>query len=190
MDFDAIKCPGCGADLKAEEYKDSAYCPYCRVQVSKDENQNTVISGDAAAEGPLLQKAFMHLEKGEFSDADFCFDLALDVNNECSKAYIGKLMVMLEVCHMEELAYHDNLLSIYPYFNLALKYADEEEKKYYTGLNQNVRDRISEQQQAFQDVAANSKVKRKRTRMMYLIIAVVTILLVVSIVSCNVWFNK
>ncbi len=61
-----------------------------------------VVQGGANADS-LLQRGQMALEYKEWSDADTAFDKALDVNPQLSEAYLGKLLVSLQLCREEEL---------------------------------------------------------------------------------------
>ena len=65
--------------------------------VSAPAMENTSIS-------PLLKRAFMFLEDGDFQSADEYCEKVLDNDPECAEAYLGKLMVELKVQKREQLA--------------------------------------------------------------------------------------
>ncbi len=46
---------------------------------------------------PLLKRAFMFLEDGDFKSAEEYCEKVLDINPECAEAYLGKLMVELKL---------------------------------------------------------------------------------------------
>ena len=46
---------------------------------------------------PLLKRAFIFLEDGDFKSADEYCEKVLDINPECAEAYLGKLMAELNV---------------------------------------------------------------------------------------------
>ena len=50
-----------------------------------------------AGSAPLLKRAFMFLEDGEWSEADAYCEKVLDLEPECARAYLGKLMAELRV---------------------------------------------------------------------------------------------
>ena len=50
-----------------------------------------------AGSAPLLKRAFMFLEDGEWSEADAYCEKVLDLEPECARAYLGKLMAELHV---------------------------------------------------------------------------------------------
>ncbi len=50
-----------------------------------------------AGSAPLLKRAFMFLEDGEWHEADAYCEKVLDLEPECARAYLGKLMAELRV---------------------------------------------------------------------------------------------
>ncbi|MBQ1617841.1 MAG: hypothetical protein II086_11310, partial [Ruminococcus sp.] len=62
--------------------------------------QQTAASGSIA---PLLKRAFMYLEDGEWDKANEYAERVLDKDPENAEAYLGKLMVNLKVRHREDL---------------------------------------------------------------------------------------
>ena len=50
-----------------------------------------------AGSAPLLKRAFMFLEDGEWHEADAYCEKVLDLEPECARAYLGKLMAELHV---------------------------------------------------------------------------------------------
>ena len=54
---------------------------------------------------PLLKRAFMFLEDGEWTKADDFCEQVLNLDPECAEAYLGKLMAELECSSKEELVY-------------------------------------------------------------------------------------
>mgnify|MGYP002575253083 CR=1 FL=1 len=63
--------------------------------------KNTQIEAAAPSSGsntePLLKRAFIFLEDGDFKSADEYCEKVLDINPECAEAYLGKLMAELNV---------------------------------------------------------------------------------------------
>lgn len=58
----------------------------------------------AANTAPLLKRAFIFLEDGDWSSADEYCEKVLDLDPECAQAYLGKLMAELRVRKVDELA--------------------------------------------------------------------------------------
>ena len=55
------------------------------------------------ATAPLLKRAFMFLEDGEWKRADDLCEQVLNIDPECAEAYLGKLMIDLQVRKRDEL---------------------------------------------------------------------------------------
>ena len=63
--------------------------------------ETVVVSGGNAAVEPLLKRAFMFLEDGNWQEADTYCEKVLDIEPENAQAYLGKLMAELQV-HTQE----------------------------------------------------------------------------------------
>ena len=57
--------------------------------------KETVISGGNANTAPLLKRAFMFLEDGDWNSANEYCEKVLDIDPECAEAYLGKLLAEL-----------------------------------------------------------------------------------------------
>lgn len=66
--------------------------------------KETVVVGSAANVAPLLKRAFMFLEDGEWSRADDFCEQVLNQDPENAQAYLGKLMAELRVHRQADLA--------------------------------------------------------------------------------------
>ena len=53
---------------------------------------------------PLLKRAFLFLEDGDFNSADEYSEKVLDINPECAEAYVAKLLIELELRKPSDLA--------------------------------------------------------------------------------------
>lgn len=71
---------------------------------SKATVKETVVVGNAANVAPLLKRAFMFLEDGEWNRADDFCEQVLNQDPENAQAYLGKLMAELHCRSQEELA--------------------------------------------------------------------------------------
>lgn len=65
--------------------------------------KETVVAGSAANVAPLLKRAFMFLEDGEWGRADDFCEQVLNQDPENAQAYLGKLMAELRVRRQEDL---------------------------------------------------------------------------------------
>ena len=66
--------------------------------------REVVNSGSDATVSSLLKRVFLFLEDEDFENAEEYCERVLDIDPECGEAYLGKLMVELEVEKREELA--------------------------------------------------------------------------------------
>lgn len=75
-------------------------------EVDKPAAKETVVVQETAANtAPLLKRAFIFLEDGDWSSADEYCEKVLDLDPECAQAYLGKLMAeLLRVRKVDELA--------------------------------------------------------------------------------------
>ena len=74
-------------------------------EVAKPAAKETVVVQETAANtAPLLKRAFIFLEDGDWSSADEYCEKVLDLDPECAQAYLGKLMAELRVRKVDELA--------------------------------------------------------------------------------------
>ena len=69
----------------------------------KQSPKETVVIGGNANVAPLLKRAFMFLEDGNWAEADAYCEKVLDQDPENAQAYLGKLMAELRVSHQEDL---------------------------------------------------------------------------------------
>ena len=65
--------------------------------------KETVISGGNANTAPLLKRAFMFLEDGDWNSADEYCEKVLDIDPENAEAYLGKLMADTKTRKQEDL---------------------------------------------------------------------------------------
>lgn len=66
--------------------------------------KETVVAGGSVNTAPLLKRAFMFLEDGEWNSADEYCEKVLDIEPENAMAYLGKLMAELRVKTQEDLS--------------------------------------------------------------------------------------
>ena len=102
-------------------------------------------SGNNASEtAPLLRRAFLFLEDGEFDKAESYAEKVLDIDPENAEAYVVKLMVELFVIRVDDLANEKKPISSYNNYQKAIRFASEDYRKRLEGYNQMIVDRINE----------------------------------------------
>ena len=105
--------------------------------------KETVVVQQASATptAPLLQRAFMFLEDGEWGSANEYCEKVLDIDPECAQAYLGKLMVELRVKKQESLKDQAEPFSENGNFQKAVRFADENLKTILTGYIEHINTR-------------------------------------------------
>lgn len=121
-----------------------------KLQISTPINQvntGTDNSNENEAIKPLLKRMLMFLEDGEWSNADSYCEKILDIDPECSKAYIGKLMAKSHIKTMQNL-HRANLSSpeISRYYDKACKFSNPDEYDLYTSQYSVYEERKREEQ--------------------------------------------
>lgn len=71
---------------------------------------------------PLLKRAFLFIEDGDFSSANDYAEKVLDINPECSEAYIVKALIDLQLCKIEQLSTSNTLISNNSNFKKAIRF--------------------------------------------------------------------
>ena len=103
--------------------------------------KETVISGGNANTAPLLKRAFMFLEDGDWNSADEYCEKVLDIDPENSAAYIGKLMVELRVGKQESLKDQAEPFDGSNNYQKAIRFADEKLKSTLIGYIEHIKTR-------------------------------------------------
>lgn len=83
---------------------------------------NTAVANTA----PLLKRAFMFLEDGDWRSADEYCEKVLDADPENAQAYLGKLMAEMRIRRQEELADCSEPFDKNGNYQKALRFADEQ----------------------------------------------------------------
>ncbi len=92
--------------------------------------KETVVTTPATNIAPLLKRAFMFLEDGEFDRADEFCEQILNQDPEYAEAYLGKLMVALQVQRREDLSELESTFNDNSFYQKAYRFADEKLKKF------------------------------------------------------------
>ena len=106
--------------------------------------QQTAASNNVA---PLLKRAFMFLEDGDWSNADAYCERVLDIDPENGQAYLGKLMTELKVKKPEALRDCAQPFDDAKGYQKAYRYGDAMQKKLLTVSNDYIKERIKKSQQ-------------------------------------------
>ncbi len=96
----------------------------------------------------LLKRVFMFLEDENWESADEYCEKVLDIDPECAKAYLGKLMVELQVSKQEDLKDCDVPFDDSNNYQKAMRFADEALASMLKGYNETIVERQRERERA------------------------------------------
>ena len=103
--------------------------------------KETVISGGNANTAPLLKRAFMFLEDGDWNSANEYCEKVLDIDPENPYAYLGKLLSELRVRKQESLKDQAEPFDHNNNYQKAVRFADEKLKTALTGYIEHINTR-------------------------------------------------
>ncbi len=98
-------------------------------EVDKPAAKETVVVQETAANtAPLLKRAFIFLEDGDWNSADEYCEKVLDIDPENAQAYLGKLMAELRVRKQEKLKGQAEAFDHSNNYQKAIRFADDKLK--------------------------------------------------------------
>lgn len=103
--------------------------------------KETVITGGNANTAPLLKRAFMFLEDGDWNSANEYCEKMLDIDPENASAYLGKLLFELRVRKQESLKDQAEPFDHNNNYQKAVRFADEKLKTALTGYIEHINTR-------------------------------------------------
>ncbi len=106
--------------------------------------KETVINATGINTAPLLKRAFMFLEDGDWSAASEYCEKVLDIDPECAQAYVGKLMAELKVRIQEKLKDCEKPFDNLNNYKKAVRFADSELKETLTSYIDHIYNRNAE----------------------------------------------
>ena len=87
--------------------------------------KETIVTGGGGTVAPLLKRAFMFLEDGDWASADEYCEKVLDIDPECGEAYLAKLMAELHAKTREGLKDCDAPFDQHNNYQKAVRFGDE-----------------------------------------------------------------
>lgn len=99
------------------------------------------VAAPAANIAPLLKRAFMFLEDGDWTAADEYCEKVLDAEPECAEAYLGKLMAELHVSKREALKDRKEPFDGNKNYQKAVRYGSDELKETLAGCTEHIKTR-------------------------------------------------
>lgn len=107
--------------------------------------KETIVTGGGGNVAPLLKRAFMFLEDGDWSSADDYCEKVLDLDPECGEAYLGKLMVELKAKTREGLKECVLPFDQYNNFQKAIRFGNAQQAEEWQGYITHIQKRNLEQ---------------------------------------------
>lgn len=104
-DMEANQLPSRIAKYQAYDMSNIEFLPSILNVISQSVSKNSKVAynKDASAEDVYLERGFLALEDGNFSQADSFFENVLNLNPHNSQAYFGKLMVEMKITKQEQI---------------------------------------------------------------------------------------
>ena len=109
--------------------------------------ETVVTTGNTNIE-PLLKRAFMFLEDGDYESADEYAEKVLDINPECSDAYIVKLLIDLDLKSSSEISSYSEPIDEEPNYIKALRFAQGDERTKIEDYNKAIVERIEHERKS------------------------------------------
>lgn len=100
-----------------------------------------IVSSTNTNTAPLLKRAFMFLEDGDWNSANEYCEKVLDIDPECPEAYLGKLLAELHVKDRESLKDQPTPFDQSNNYQKAVRFADEKLKSELVGCIEFINDR-------------------------------------------------
>ena len=125
-------------ELKKKEYDDSLNNKKQSKHSTYSENKQEHTATNMNA---LIKRGFMALEDGEWIKADNFFEQALNQDAESAEAYLGKLMIELQVKIRDNLKYCSLPFVDNNNYKRALRFADESLRNYLVSTIQHINER-------------------------------------------------
>jgi len=142
----ALVCPNCGAVLHGNGSRYEYKCDYCGSLIRVTNTAPSAAEGIPTEES-LLRRAFILLSDGKFRDADGLLSRVLELNPDCSKAYIGRVMIGWRVKTMPELRDLPTNFAQDRDFDHAVEFAESEEiRNYYLSLKEDAHEQFEKKQ--------------------------------------------
>ncbi len=103
--------------------------PSTVAETTMPKRETVVVNGGNTDAEPLLKRAYLFLEDGDFNSADEYFEKVLDMEPENARAYIGKMLVELKCKEESGLTKLYQRLENSNNYQRAMQFADEKTKE-------------------------------------------------------------
>ena len=150
-DMDAYELPEEFAHLQAQDMSKIGFINDIvrgiKKVIKKDEPKQTTVVKETVVQStntnlaPLLKRAFMFLEDGDWNSANEYCEKVLDQDPENAQAYLGKLMAELNVPKQEQLKNQETPFDDYNNYQKVIRFADDKLKTVLIGYIEHINTR-------------------------------------------------
>ena len=185
-DMDPYDLPEEFSHLQAQDMSKLGFMQDLIRGIKKIAQEKTLKTGDAketnsagrdAKTEPLIKRAFMFLEDGEWANADEYCEKVLDINPECAEAYLGKLMAEMNVNKPEGLKNVTKRFDGSNNYSKAVRFGDDKLKEYLKGIVKRQQKKTEDNLKLMQDEKKKQR-KEKKKRLIILVSIFLSIILV------------
>lgn len=142
----------------------------------KQVTKETVVTGENASVAPLLKRAFMFLEDGNWTEADAYCEKVLDQDPENAQAYLGKLMAELRVHRQEDLKNCKEPFNNNNNYQKAVRFGDDKMADMLNGIIDHINECQEEKRRTAKEKATKN---RKRILLLTIVVIIVGTVLVI-----------
>lgn len=125
--------------------------------------QVTQVVQSGANVNSLLQRVFIFLEDGDWQSADEYCEKILDIDPQNAEAYLGKLMVELQVRDRENLGTQKEPFDYNANYQKVMRYSSETIRQEVKGYIEQINDRKEQERQKSICMSAAKKIKSAKT---------------------------
>ena len=132
----------------------------CRTKQMKETVARQWTSGGDPA--PLLKRAFMFLEDGNWRSADEYCEKVLDIDPECAEAYLGKLMAQLHVQKQDGLRNVEKPFDVSINYQKVMRFGDSKLRNLLESCTEQIKARNEKERIAREKRAEQEYIVRKK----------------------------
>ena len=115
------------------------------IRSDSQKTEKVIITGNQPASAPLLKRAFMFLEDGDFENAGIYCERVLDIDPENAEAYLAKLMVEKRVKSRSDLANCAQPFDDSRNYRNAIRFGDDKLISELEEYINNIRERVEQE---------------------------------------------
>lgn len=116
--------------------------PSTAAETTMSKQETVFVNGGNTDAEPLLKRAYLFLEDGDFASADEYFEKVLDLDPENAKAYVGKMLVELKCKKESALSDRWDRIDGNNNYQKALRFADQKYREILLGYNNAILEKL------------------------------------------------